>query len=94
LEEIQRDQCAVVNMRADNKSDNGKADDHGQTGEVETFDKVGKDISEVEVANLTLENRHDMEKKLLWKLDMRLLPLMMLICMRSRLHKRIAGNSC
>jgi hypothetical protein len=87
LEKIQRDQCAVVNMRADNRSDNGKADDRGQTGEVETFDKVGKDISEVEVANLILGNRHDMEKKLLWKLDMRLLPLMMLICMRSKLHK-------
>lgn len=70
-------------MHADNKTDDGKGDDNGGAEEIETFNTVKKDISEVEVATVNFQNRKDMEKKLLWKLDMRLMPLMMLICTRS-----------
>lgn len=69
-------------MHADNKADDGKGDHNGGAEEIETFNTVKKDISEVEVATVNFENRKDMEKKLLWKLDMRLMPLMMLICRR------------
>ncbi|KAJ5313522.1 ATPase AAA-type core [Penicillium atrosanguineum] len=66
-------------MSADDQFGDAKADHHGETEEDETFTKFGKDISEVEVATLMLENRKELEKKFLRKLDMRLLPLMMLI---------------
>lgn len=64
-------------MKADKKDDG-----HGAADEVETLDHA-KDIAQVEVSVLALENRKDMEKKFVRKLDMRLLPLMMLICMRT-----------
>lgn len=49
--------------------------------EVDTLQKDKSDISEVEVANLLIPNRNELEKRFVRKLDLRLLPLMMLICM-------------
>lgn len=66
-------------METDRKSDHKKVDDNGAAEEVGTFDNA-KDVSQVEVFTLTFENRNKMEKRLVRKLDMRLLPLMMLIC--------------
>lgn len=65
--------------------------------EVDTLQKDKADISEVEVANLLIPNRNELEKKFVRKLDLRLLPLMMLICMGQanriiRIHGREIAN--
>lgn len=67
-------------MESEKKSDHKQTDD-GVAEELE-FRKDEKDLARVEVATLNIENRAELEKKLVWKLDMRLLPLMMLICMQ------------
>lgn len=69
-------------MESEKKAEYQKTDD-GVAEEFE-FRKDEKDLAQVEVATLNLENRAELEKKLVWKLDMRLLPLMMLICMHYR----------
>lgn len=46
--------------------------------DVVSFDK--NKIPEVEISNLLVPDRHERERKFVRKLDLRLLPLMMLIC--------------
>ena len=46
--------------------------------DVTSFNK--NKIPEVEISNLLIPDRHERERKLVRKLDLRLLPLMMLIC--------------
>jgi len=59
-----------------------KRDDHqGVAEEIESFHDNDTDTDEVEVPKLTVDNRKEFEAKFVRKLDMRLLPLMMLICM-------------
>lgn len=64
-------------MDTDKKGHAQKNDEYRAAEEVGTVDHA-KDMVQVEVS---FENRKDLEKKLVRKLDMRLLPLMMLICM-------------
>lgn len=49
-----------------------------------TFRQDENKIPEVAVTNLLIPNRDEFEKKFVRKLDLRLLPLMMLICVYYR----------
>ncbi|KAJ5098387.1 hypothetical protein N7532_005388 [Penicillium argentinense] len=61
------------------KSSSLEKRDEGAGDELETFPQDEKDVAKVEVANVIIPNRNELEKKFIRKLDMRLLPLMMLI---------------
>lgn len=54
-------------------------DHHGVAEEIEI--SPDNDINEVGIPKLMVDNRKELEAKFVRKLDMRLLPLMMLICM-------------
>lgn len=60
-----------------------KKDYHGEAEILETLEHA-KDIAQVGVSAVSFEDREAMEKKLVKKLDMRLLPLIMLICTKIR----------
>ncbi|KAJ5690308.1 hypothetical protein N7462_004700 [Penicillium macrosclerotiorum] len=66
-------------MDEDQRSKEAKNNDSGTTEELEVLRKSEKDVFELEMVSVTMENRKELEKKLLWKIDLRLLPLMMLI---------------
>jgi hypothetical protein len=64
-----------TNLSVDQSGKNAASED------VATFRQDENKIPEVVVTNLLIPNRDEFEKKFVRKLDLRLLPLMMLICM-------------
>lgn len=65
-------------MRRENSPNVGQSGKSTTVEEVIPFDK--SKIPEVEITNLLIPDRLEREKKFVRKLDIRLLPLMMLIC--------------
>lgn len=66
-------------MNSEDISTRKRDDHHGVAEEIEITPDNG--IDEVEIPKLIVDNRKEFEAKFVRKLDMRLLPLMMLICM-------------
>ena len=65
-------------MEPENNEDKRKRSHDEVAVELQAFEKIDKDLlSELDISS---EERMRLEKNLVWKLDMRLLPLMMLIC--------------
>lgn len=68
-------------MRTETDYSVGQSDKNAAAEGVATFSQDENKIPEVAVTNLLISNRDEFEKKFVRKLDLRLLPLMMLICM-------------
>lgn len=66
-------------MNSEDISTRKRDDHHGVAEEIEI--SPDNEINEVGIPKLMVDNRKEFEAKFVRKLDMRLLPLMMLICM-------------